>query len=154
MNVSLPFKWVLAVAMAGVVTNFVVDDVSDPIMGAAYSPWTSLEDRTVTHRPDLARVGLVFGLTPPSEVVATPPPEPEPDAGYRFTLEGVSYRLSGLVVQGELGSATLIGQAGEAVRVAAGDAMPSGEKIVSISLNELVLLRKDGSSEAVVIYNR
>ena len=140
--------------MAGMVTNFVVDDVSGPMAYAVYPPWGTLENETLVASPDLVRIGPVFGVIPRAETSSTAPPMPANEDKYKFTFEGITYRLSGLVVQGELGSATLIGQEGEAVRVAAGDAMPSGEQIVSISLNELVLLREDGISEAVVIYNR
>ena len=135
-------------------TNFIVDDFNGPVAYAVYPSWGTLENETLAASPDLVLIGPVFGVIPRAETSSTAPPMPANDDKYRFTFEGLTYRLSGLVVQGELGSATLIGQEGEAVRVAAGDAMPSGEQIVSISLNELVLLREDGSSETVVIYNR
>ena len=68
--------------------------------------------------------------------------------------KGINYRLSGLVMEDELGSATFISEEGETVRVTVGDAMPSGERIVSISLDELLLLTEDDSRESVVIYDR
>ena len=154
MSVASQVRWVLAVAVAGVVSNFFIDDLSDPVTGAAYSPWGPLAAGVAADKPDLKRIGPIFGINPSGAFAVLPPPEPVIETGRRFTFKGVNYRLSGLVMEDELGSATFISEAGETARVTVGDAMPSGERIVSISLDELLLLTEDDSRESVVIYDR
>ena len=92
-------------------TNFVVDDVSGPVAYAVYPPWGTLGNETLAASPDLVRIGPVFGVIPRAETSSTAPPMPANDDKYRFTFEGITYRLSGLVVQGELGTLITSNQA-------------------------------------------
>ncbi len=154
MNYSLPPRLILTVLLAGVLANFIDYDVGDQMIDTSYSSWRTLEAEPMDLKPDLVRVGSVFGVTSGAESSPSTQPKHANGDTHQFTFDGITYRLSGLVVQGDLSSATLIGQDGEAVRVGVGAAIPGGEKIVSISLDELVLLREDGSIEAVVIYKR
>ena len=144
-----------ALVLAGIVFNFIFFSLSLKDAGEALSGWRETADESRTTDVDSERLGKFLGIQSISAtrtVEAGTRPVAEAAELGRFTYQGKTYRLTGLIVGGSGTAATLLDDAGEILRLGPGDKIPSGETIATIALNEIVLVSADGSRASVEIY--
>lgn len=140
-------------ALAGLLLNFLVSDFDATDSAASYGVWRS--EVVEASEPAALHEGLPAFLGVREQAIESSGPDIESAvaAGDRhFVYEGIGYRLSGLAISDGLGAATLVAEGMEAVRITVGDTMPRGQKIESISLNEIVFIAETGEYESVRIY--
>lgn len=141
------------IAVAGIVMNWLVYIPSENEQFEVASTW-----RDVSARDSATQIGLgsLNGLLDIQESSVQQGLDQAEDGAFtlaerRFTFDGVTYRLSGLVT-GRRGGVTLTGSDGQPVRVTTGETLPTGERIISIGINAIEIETQSGEMEAVEIY--
>ena len=143
---------VIALILAGVALSFVVFELN-PVPDAAPSASWSLADAEPVSVHDPGAVRRFLGIEESeAQSEAAPAPVPDNPFGHSFVIDGKEYRLSGLILDGEDASATLVEQSGNSTNLRRGEVMPVGRKIVSISINQIVTENPEGRTERVPIY--
>ena len=154
MLLVLPLRLIVAIVVIAVLANFVIYGTqSDPLVDAV-SGWreSSLEAQT----PQQVNAAKIAGFLGSEARVAaadnlTTSGETSPGAR-TLVYEGVTYRLTGLVVNGTKSAATLSSETSDPVRVVVGGQLPGGQKVRAITLNEIVVIKSDGGEERIRIY--
>ena len=72
--------------------------------------------------------------------------------GRSFMVDGIEYRLSGLVLDGEDATVTFVQASGVSRSLKQGEIMPVGREILSISINQIVTQNNEGRIESIPIY--
>lgn len=140
-------------ALLGLVGNFLIYDFSSRGKESFMSEWHSPVGKLASISTASESVKSFLRVEKPSEVnIDTVAQREDRLESRQFTFQGVTYRLSGLVISSTGGAATLIADNLDPIRVGAGDAIPSGELIESIDLNQIALIAADGKRESLRIY--
>ncbi len=150
----IPIRLLLMLVLAGIVANFLIyslDTQTDENVVASWKSLSGPNNSTSTHVDQVAAfLGAQSAKSKPANI--TDASHSEDASVGTFIHQGITYRLSALIVAGKKSFATVIDEAGTVYRLGIGDPIPTGETIVVIDKTELILQLASGELLPLEIY--